>query len=187
MENIFSGNNFIKSFLTSFLILLAINICSFSQSRESLVKAGYIEKFTHFVQWPESTGKSDLNDEFILAVIGKNTFGKDLEDLFGKTKIKENPVKIKYITSVDEIKNCLILFISGSEKNNLEKILNYTTGKPILTISDTKGFGLNGVIINMFSEGNYIRYEVNRNTLEKSGLKINSLLLNHAVIINSDK
>jgi hypothetical protein len=187
MENIFSGNNYTKSFLTSFLIILAIYTCSFSQSRESLVKAGYIEKFTHFVQWPESTDKSDLTDEFILTVIGKNTFGKDLEDLFSKTKIKENPVKIKYITSVDEIKNCPILFISGSEKNNLEKILNYTTGKPILTISDSKGFGLNGVIINMFSEGNYIRYEVNRITLEKSGLKINSLLLNHAVIINSEK
>jgi hypothetical protein len=158
----------------------------YSQSRESLLKAGYIEKFTHFVQWPDNQGKSNVINEFVLAVIGKNTFGKDLEDLFSKTRIKGNPVKIKYITSIEEIANCPILFISSSEKNNLEKILNHTTGKPILTISDCKGFGLNGVIINMFSEGSYIRYEVNRNTLEKSGLKINSLLLNHAVIISSD-
>jgi hypothetical protein len=187
MENLYSGNNFLKHLFTVFLILLALNTCSFGQSRESLVKAGYVEKFTHFVQWPEKNGNDDPADNFVLAVIGKNTFGKNLEDLFSKTTIKENPVRIKYITSVDEIKNCLILFISGSEKNNLEKILNYTTGKPILTISDSKGFGMNGVIINMFSDGNYIRYEVNRNTLEKSGLKINSLLLNHAVIINSEK
>jgi hypothetical protein len=186
MESIFSGNSFIKSFLTSILIFLAINTCSFSQSRESLVKAGYIEKFTHFVQWPEKTGNNDPANEFILAVIGKNTFGKDLEELFSKTKIKDNQVRIKYITKVEEIKDCMILFISGSEKNNLDKILEYTTGKSILTISDSKGFGKNGVIINMFSEGDYIKYEVNRNTLEKSGLKINSLLLNHAVIISSD-
>ncbi len=160
---------------------------SYSQSRESLLKAGYIEKFTHFVKWPESTSQSALADEFILAVIGKNTLGKDLEELFSKTKIKDIPVKIKYIKSIEEIKDCRILFISGSEKNNLEKILNYTTGKHILTISDGIGFGITGVIINMFSEGNYIKYEVNRNSLEKSGLILNSLLLNHAAIISSDR
>jgi hypothetical protein len=159
---------------------------SFCQSRESLVKAGYIEKFTHFVQWPELSGKSDSTDTFKIAVIGKNTFGKDLGELFSKIKVKESTVKISYISSVDEIDNCMILFISESEKNNLDKILHYTTGRPILTISDSKGFGLIGVIINMFTEGNYIRYEINRSTLEKSGLKINSLLLNYAVIIKSD-
>jgi hypothetical protein len=156
---------------------------SYSQTRESLIKAGYIEKFTHFVQWPENSGNNDPENEFILAVIGKNTFGNDLEELFGKTKLKDNPVRIEYITTIDEIKGCMILFISGSEKNNLDKILKYTTGKSILTISDSKGFGKSGVIINMFSEGDYVKYEVNRSSLEKSGLKINSLLLNHAVVI----
>ena len=68
----------------------------------------------------------------------------------------------------------------------LENILKYTTGKPILTISDSKGFGMTGVIINMFSEGGYIKYEINKRTLEKSGLIINSLLLNYAIIIKSD-
>ena len=159
---------------------------SYGQSRESLLKAGYIEKFTHFVQWPEISDINGSTNTFTIAVIGKNTFGKDLEELFSRTKVKNNIVKINYISTVDEIDDCMILFISGSEKNNLEKILHFTTGKPILTISDSKGFGVNGVIINMFFEGDYIKYEVNKRTLEKSGLKISSLLLNYAVIIKSD-
>lgn len=156
---------------------------SFCQSRESLIKAGYIEKFTHFVQWPETSTKSEPINEFTIAVIGKNTFGNDLNDLFSKIKVKNNQVKIRYISSVDEIGDCMILFISGSEKNNLTKIQQFTTGKPILTISDSKGFGVKGVIINMFPAGEYIRYEISRSALEKSGLTINSLLLNSAVII----
>jgi hypothetical protein len=159
---------------------------SICQSRESLVKAGYIEKFTHFVQWPETSENNDSIKIFTIAVIGKNIFAQDLEGLFSKIKVKNSQVKITYISSVDEIENCMILFISGSEINNLDRILQYTTGRPILTISDSKGFGLNGVIINMFPEGNYIRYEINRSTLEKSGLIINSLLLNYAVILKSD-
>jgi len=159
---------------------------SFGQSRESLVKAGYIEKFTHFVEWPETSNSSDLKDIFIIALIGNNTFGTDMEDLFMQTKVKNKTVKINYISSTDEIDNCMILFISGSEKNNLDNILKYTTGKPVLTISDTKGFGEKGVILNMFLVGNYVRYEINRQTLDKSGLLINSLLLNYAVIIGSN-
>lgn len=171
--------------LTGLLGLIGVNE-SYSQSRESLLKAGYIEKFTHFVQWPDDPNNSISADTFKIAVIGKNTFGSDLDDLFSKTKIKNSLVKISYISSIEEISNCMILFISGSEKSNLEKILRYTSGKPILTISDSKGFGLTGVIINLFSEGGYIKYEINKQTLEKSGLIINSLLLNYAVIIKSD-
>lgn len=156
---------------------------SFCQSRESLVKAGYIEKFTRFVEWPETSAKSEPIHVFTIAVIGENTFGSDLDNLFSKTKIKNSRVQINYISSVDEIGDCMLLFISGSEKNNLANILQRTTGKPILTISDSKGFGVKGVIINMFQEGEYIRYEINRSALQKSGLIINSLLLNSAVII----
>lgn len=173
-----------------FLIFIIIGVMfegeSFCQSRESLVKAGYIEKFTHFVQWPESSNKSDSTAIFAITVIGENTLGHDLGELFSKTKIRNNKVRISYINSVNELHDCMILFISGSEKNNLDKILRFTTGKPILTISDSKGFGSYGVIINMFNDGNYIRYEINQSTLEKSGLKINSLLLNYAVILKSD-
>jgi hypothetical protein len=172
-----------------FLIFILTGVLSekqsFGQTRESLIKAGYIEKFTHFVQWPE-TNNSDSRNTFTIALIGKNTFGSDLEDLFMRTKVKNKTVKINYISSTDEIDNCMILFISGSEKNNLDNILKYTTGKPVLTISDTKGFGEKGVILNMFLVGNYVRYEINRQTLDKSGLLINSLLLNYAVIIGSN-
>jgi hypothetical protein len=157
-----------------------ISLC---QVRESLVKAGYIEKFTHFFQWPETRAGDNPQDVFNIAVIGENTFGEDLADIFNKTSVKDKPVMITTISSVEQIKDCNILFISASEKNNLDEILNYTNGKPILTISDTKGFGKNGVIINMFREGDYIRYEINRTSLEKSGLIINSMLLNYAVII----
>jgi hypothetical protein len=177
-------HNILRLVLLTSVFLGVIDVKeTYCQSRESLLKAGYIEKFTHFVQWPDAKDYNVSDDTFSITVIGKNTFGSDLEDLFGKTKVKNNSVKISYISSIEEITNCMILFISSSEKSDLEKILKYTTGKPILTISDSKGFGITGVIINMFSEGGYIKYEINRRTLEKSGLKINSLLLNYAVII----
>ncbi len=157
-----------------------------AQSRETLIKAGYIEKFTHFVEWPVSSNEKPYNDIFTIAIIGDNDISKTLNDIFLKSDSEDFGYKIVEINTIEQIKDCKILFISDSEKNNLEEILEYTNGKPILTISDSKGFGEKGVIINMFQDGNYIRYEINRKTLNESGLIINSLLLNYAVIIGTN-
>jgi hypothetical protein len=176
--------------LIVFLIFLSAGIIipdkAIAQLREYLLKTGYIEKFTHFIEWPEI--QNDNDSTFKIAVIGENKFGHALEEIFNKVRVKNMTAKVTNISSVDEIKNCMILVISGSiNMNKLEEILHYTTGKQILTISENKGYGKKGVIINMFVADNYIRYEINRKTLELSGLKISSLLLNSAIIINTNE
>ena len=156
---------------------------SFAQSREYLLKAGFIEKFTHFVEWPGNTN----SETFKIAVLGENKFDHALEEIFNKVKVKNKTSEVVYISSVDEIKNAMILFISGKMDNKLAEILNYTKGKPILTISENSGYGKKGVIINLFLVNDYIRYEINRNALEESGLEMSSLLLESAIIIKTDE
>ena len=43
-----------------------------------------------------------------------------------------------------------------------------------------------GSHINMYVDGNYIRYEINQKAIEKSGLKVSSLLLTSARIVETD-
>ena len=178
----------IKTFIimTFLLIEMAHVEFSFAQSREYLLKAGFIEKFTHFVEWPEINNNSS-SETFNIAVIGVNKFEHALEEIFSKVKVKNKSAKIAYISSVDEIKDCRILFISGKMDNILDEILNVTTGKPILTISENEGYGEKGALINMLLINDYIRYEINRTTLEKSGLKMSSLLLESAIIIKPNE
>jgi hypothetical protein len=174
--------------LLVFLFLVAwIPQPSFPQSREYTLKAGYIEKFTHFIDWPEISKRSDTSTIFSIAVIGENAYGNAIENIFSKVKVKNKKVRITYISSVDDIDNCQLLIISESEKRALDKIVSYTSGKPILTIGETEGYGKKGVIINMFIDHNHIRYEINRTALEKTGLKISSLLLSSAIIIETDE
>jgi hypothetical protein len=155
------------------------------QSREYLVKAGYIEKFTHFIEWPEKEINND--SVFKIAVIGGNNYGSNLEEIFAEVNVYNKPVRINYIKSVGDIKNSKVVVIVGTMQNQLlDQILNYTSGKPILTISEGVGYGKRGILINMVLVNNYIRFEINKRTLSKSGLKINSLLLNSAIIIDAN-
>ena len=153
-----------------------------AQTRELLLKAGYIEKFTHFVDWSNNPHSKD--SLFKVAVIGDKKFSMALEQIFSKIKVNEKSVKVTYITSVDQIKDNLILVISKSVNNDkLDEILNYTTGKTILTISEKDGYGVRGSIINLIVVDEFIRYEINRVTLGKSGLKMNSLLIKSGTLV----
>lgn len=157
-----------------------------AQTREYLLKSGYIEKFTRFIEWNGNRNSGD--SLFRIAVIGDKRFKDALNAVFEKVKVNNKIVEVKLISSVDQVQDSRIVVISGILDNQaLDKLLNYTTGRQILTIGEVKGYGRKGVIINMVVLDNFIRYEINKETLDKSGLKISSLLLNSAIILKPNE
>ena len=54
------------------------------QAPEHLLKAGFIEKFTHFVEWPASAqGGAEVMK---IAVLGKSRIEPAIREIFAKTK-----------------------------------------------------------------------------------------------------
>ncbi len=154
------------------------------QSRETLIKAGFIEKFTHFVEWDESKFAGDST--FRISVMGENDIIVALIHIFIKKnmRINDKKVVIKRVTNVNQLANSRILVISGEVSDDvLNKVVAGTGGKQILTIGEKKGYGKKGLIINMLIIEDKIRFEVNKSSLGKSGLKMSSLLLNSATLI----
>ena len=94
--------------------------------------------------------------------------------------IKGKKVHIKYIKKIDDISGIHLLFISPTPKKILDKIVDYTKGKPILTISDSRGYAENGVQINFFMQDNNVCFEINNQSAITAGLTINYLLLESA-------
>lgn len=162
------------------LLLLACTLNA--QVSEYDYKAAFIERFTRFIEWPEEFE----DDIFRVAVFGKNPFNTSLDELFTDVKIKDQNVELIYTKDLDDLSKANLVFISGSEKKRLNEILAVLTKEPILIISDQKGFCEMGVYINMFFDNNYIRYEINQDSIGKSGLKVSSLLMGSAKIIKAN-
>ncbi len=159
-------------------------VSTFSQTTEYTMKAVSFEKFAFFTEWPAISRVSDTSLPFIVTVLGDNSFDRILDQIYKEKKIKNKKVQINYISSINEIGDCHLLFISGSEEKFLARILEYTESKPILTIGDTKGYAKKRVIVNLFLSGDNIRFEINETALHRSGLYMSSHLLNFAKIIN---
>lgn len=171
------------------LIVSPLDYC-YPQPMEYLLKAGFLEKFANFTDWPpqSSLGKSAQQDKdgfFIISVIGKSPFQGALEELYITEKIKHRPVSIRYISRIEEIKDSHILFISESEKDNLDKILAATKCKPILVVSDTRTFGEKGCHINFYiTPKGTLHFEINLKKVKASGLHMQLVLLEVAKIID---
>lgn len=153
-----------------------------AQVGEYEYKAAFIERFTRFIEWPDSI----KSDTFNIVIIGKTPLKPTIDELFTNIKIKGRDVKLTYSKDSTELANANLVFISSSEKKKIKEILAFTGKYPILTISDTKGFSAKGVHINMYEDNNYIRYEINQEAIKNSQLKVSSLLLTSAKIVKSD-
>jgi len=166
------------------LIIIIFVIPCFGQESEYQIKAIFLEHFTRFIEWPESSSVSDTSRPFIIAVIGENPFGSILEKTYGEQKVKNKKVEIRYISSPNKINDIHILFVSSSAEKILTAILNRTKNKPILIISDTNGFAEKNVLINFYFVGDKIKFEINEKAIHESGLTVSYILLNLAKIVN---
>ncbi|NIM10495.1 MAG: DUF4154 domain-containing protein [Candidatus Aminicenantes bacterium] len=174
------------SMLVSVILCLVLPFSLFSIEDEYYRKAALFRVFSQHIEWPKNSGLDDRSKPFVIGIIGKNPFGDILEKAYSQTdiKIKDKNVEIRYISKMQEIEGCHILFITKSVGKELVKIITITRKKPILTIGEKKGFAQKGVLFNLYISKGQIRFEINALTLRESGLIVDSQLLSVAKIVN---
>ncbi len=160
------------------LLLLSANqpLHATPTDREHTIKAGLIIKFIDFIEWPAEKTNRKTNLQYKLCILGENRFG----NLFSHEK---NKFILRVNVDNQEIKSCNIVFITDKNLFLLKKTIKKFENQPVLIISETKGYGKLGADINLIKKQNKIKFEINRDTLKKKGLKISSYLLNLAILV----
>ena len=151
------------------------------ESRESAVKTAFLYNFAKFVDWSPESFKSEAAP-FVLGIIGADPFGPALETLKDKT-VKGRKLVIRKLSRQENLEDCHMVFISGSEKGNLRPILSTLKNLNILTVSDMDRFANQGGMIGLVTIGNNVNFEVNLDAVQQSKLKFSSQLLKLAKII----
>ena len=173
------------------LMMLAGLLCSgqsrvraeSGQASEYQVKAAYLYHFAKYVEWPADTAGRP-SAPLTIAVLGKSPIGGALGAISGST-VKNRRVVIVFITRVEELQGCDILFVCASERTKLDRILASVASRPILTVSDIRGFAAAGGVIGFVSAHDRIRFEINHRASQRNGLVISSQLLKLATdVIN---
>lgn len=141
------------------------------------VKAAFLHKFPLFVEWPAGAVGA-TNDPIKVCVLGRDPFGPRLENVISNRLSNGRPFEFHRVRQVEEAvkAGCQILFIADSERPRLPAILAGVAGRPILTVSDSPGFGPQGVMINFFLQDGSVKFELNRPAAKAAGLRLSSQL-----------
>lgn len=154
---------------------LALSLSGLARSATDYeVKAAYLYNFIKFVHWDRSAHAEA--EELNLCVLGKHPFRDILRPLSSR-KIQKRKLNLTYLTENSGLGECQVLFVSSSEKKQLQEILKAADDKRILTVSDIKGFIREGGVIGFVSVGNVIRFEVNLGAARKASIHLSSKLL----------
>lgn len=154
-----------------------------TSSRAYAIKAGFIYNFTRFIKWPPPSKFDSNNNNYNICVIGDNPFGSILDRLEKKHRFKEHPLKIKLDVSSNDFRECHILFVSFSERFNVEQIVEEARDQQVLTVGDTAGFAERGIDINLQVIQNKVRFEISKQCLDAKGFKVSSELYDLATIV----
>jgi len=143
---------------------------------EYRIKAAFLYNFTSFVTWPEDRAGTP---GFTLCVLGDDPFGDLLDKLAGKP-VNGKQLVVRRLGSLALLDQCQLVFVSEASTDQIGDALALLRELPVLTVSDIRGFTELGGIIEFRIIANKVRFDINLDAAESSGLTISSKLLSLA-------
>jgi hypothetical protein len=79
-----------------------------------------------------------------------------------------------------------LLFVPSSNAKRVVTTVDRLKEAPVLTVSDAEGFAESGGMIELFQENGRMRFAVNVEVVQRSGLRVSSRVLDLARIVKRD-
>jgi hypothetical protein len=137
---------------------------------EYRVKAAFILNFVRYVDWPEDAlGTGPLT----ICVAGRNPFGNALVETVQGETVGNRPLAVRVILEPEP--GCHAMFIPA--ESAVGAYLRATRLMPVLTIGESGDFISQGGMINFVLDGANVRFAIDQQAVERSGLRVSSRLM----------
>lgn len=165
--------------LTVFLLILTIKGMAQTERPIHEMHAMMLYNFLKYIQWPDESGSG----EFVVGVMGEDDVFGTLKTWYdGKPKGTKKYV-IKKLTSASEATDCNVVYIGKNKSREFENIRNATSGKAVLTITDSFNLGQKGSCINFKVIDGKLKFELNQGSVSGANLKVSGQLTSMAIVI----
>ena len=161
------------SFVLCLILQLAIgevNLHAQAPVPEYTAKAASLVLLPDYIKWP-----APVSSPPAVGILGDDPFGGALDKM-----------KPKRSKRIEDLKDCQIVFVANSERDNVGAILDSLAGANVLTVGESEGFAKRGGVIGFVIERDQVRFEINTGAARQAGLKLDLRLLKLAVrVFNS--
>ena len=165
-------------------LLLAPTVQAANAPGEYEVKAAMLFNFAKFVAWPEASFGA-ASDPFAIGIVGNDPFGPELERVLAGKSIGGRAIVIRRWRNAGDRGPCQLLFVSASEQDHLQSILDNLREQPVLTVGDLPGFAARGGIIGLTLAKGRVRFEINSSRADAAHLSVSSRLLSLSRVVTA--
>ena len=145
------------------------------------VKAAFLYNFAKFAEWPSLAPEAPI----VACIVGGDDIAAALVDTVRGQKILGHKLEVWRPQDSSTWRVCNLLFISDIEIRRSADGLVGIKKLPVLTVSDGKDFCQVAGIIELYVEGGKMRFAINVDAAEQSGLHLSSRLLGLAKVIRN--
>lgn len=145
------------------------------------VKAAFLHNFAQFTEWPALPSGAPI----LVCIVGDDQIAAALVETVRGQNINGHRIEVSRPPDTAAWPLCHLLFIADGETRRDTGGLRYIKTLPILTVSDGKGFSRGNGIIELFAEKGRMRFAINVDAAERSGLHLSSRLLGLARVVRS--
>jgi len=145
-------------------------------------KANMLWNIAKFVEWPGLP--EDKSSPLVFTILGEDELAADLAGLLSSRTVNGRPVFVRFARRPQDAKGSQIVYLAASESAMMSSMLSAVDSTAVLTVSDAPGFAAHGGIIGFATEGERVRFEVNRAQAERGGLKLSAKLLSLAHLVS---
>ena len=173
----------VASMAGALLLVLSTGTSAHAQSASAPeLKAAFLLNFAKFTNWTNVQSGAPV----VLCVLDDDRVGAALLESVRGQVIDGHKLEVWRLKVDTSLPACHLVFAPGSDPRKVLTKIGPVKELPVLTVSDARGFAEAGGMIELFEENGRMRFAVNMETVQKSGVRLSSRLLDLAKIIKSD-
>ena len=144
------------------------------------LKAAFLYNFAKFAEWPADASPGG---PLTLCVLHDSASEDALVRLVRGASINGRAVTVSMGAPKAKIRACHVLYIADVDPDAIVAILEEVKGAPVLTVGDGDTFPQRGGIVGLTVEDGRMRFAINPDAAQRSGVRLSSKLLSLAKLV----
>jgi hypothetical protein len=152
---------------------------------EEALKAAYLSKLRHYVEWPARAGQP-VEARTVIAIVGADDVAEYLLDMPAARDAAKG-FSVRRLRVGDSLDGVSLLFVGDAYFTRAAAMIEQANARSVLVVTESDNALSRGSVINFRLVDERIRFDISLESAEKSGLKLSSQLLALAVSVIREK
>lgn len=131
--------------------------------------------FARSVEWPDRVLPAGA--PIVIGIVGEDPFGSTIDQLAAAERANGHPFVVRRLHWDDVLTNCHVVYISSSETEHIDAILQAIRGSSVLTVAAADRFAARGGMIQLLPVQDGFDFDVNPGAIAAAHLTVSSKLL----------